>query len=252
MAAFLDVKDMSIAFEDQLVLDRVSFQVQEGDFVCLIGSSGAGKSTLLNGLAGLLPVEEGEVRVQGQTKAPDQVFSYMQQEDLLIPWLSLMDNVTLYQKVQSRAYKRDHPIDQRKLLDLIQLFGLQGYEYALPSELSGGMRQRTAFLRTCMDPAPIMLLDEPFASIDAATRASLQDWLLGIRSQLDKTILMVTHDLDEAIYLADRILILGDQPAHILREVRPEMPQGGRDRTWLYQQGELKADLHNFIRQHSR
>ena len=126
-------------------------------------------------------------------------------------------------------------------------FGLAGYEDAYPSALSGGMRQRAAFLRTALCKSEILLLDEPFGALDVITRGEMQDWLLSMREKMNRTVVLVTHDMDEAIYLSDRILILGGRPSRVVCQLTPETPAEGRSRDWLYGQGELRRRIHREI-----
>lgn len=128
-----------------------------------------------------------------------------------------------------------------------ETFGLKGYEYAYPNELSGGMRQRAAFLRTALCSADILLLDEPFGALDVITRNDMQDWLLKLRKELNRTMLLVTHDIDEALYLADRILILGGSPASICKEITLQRCEKSRE--WLYDQGELKKEIYQLLKE---
>lgn len=238
----LELCDVGIAYNDEWILSDLNLEINEEEFISIVGPSGVGKSTLLHGLAGLLPFDRGHARVYGQVENTSSHFSYMQQDDLLLPWLSIFDNVCLYQKVHMG--KGQAAFDQKEILRSLERFGLGDYAFALPEQLSGGMRQRAAFLRTVQSPASVLLLDEPFAASDAITRASLQDWLMEIRRDLRRTILLVTHDLDEAIYLSDRIIVLGGRPADVRMEVSPDRPFAERDRDWLYKQGALKSELH--------
>ena len=165
----------------------------------------------------------------------------MPQNDLLFPWKTILDNVCLYgtihgQKKQARA----------EALKNFAAFGLDGFESAYPSSLSGGMRQRAAFLRTALCEADILLLDEPFGALDVISRGDMQDWLLSIRERLNRTVLLVTHDTDEAIYLSDRILILGQKPSQIVQELK--ITEKNRSREWLYEQGELRQLIYQTIR----
>lgn len=239
----LHIEGLSAAYDGQPILSDVSFDVEEGAFVSILGPSGCGKSTILNILAGVVTPQSGTITVDGQPlRQPGEHFAYMPQEDLLLPWKTIMDNVCLYgtihkQKTQARE----------KAQALFPVFGLQGYEQAYPDELSGGMRQRAAFLRTALCHADILLLDEPFGALDVITRSDMQDWLATMRSQLGKTTLLVTHDIDEAIYLSDKILILNGRPASIKQEiVLTEQP---RSREWLYAQGALRTDIYKLLRE---
>lgn len=234
----LDVRNLTFSYEEKKILDQLSFFVGEGEFVSLLGPSGGGKSTILKLLTGVLPMEEGEIRVDGEiVRGLSEHFAYMPQNDLLFPWRTILDNVCLYGQIHgSLAQVRSEA--QKRFAD----FGLQGYENSYPSALSGGMRQRAAFLRTTLCPADILLLDEPFGALDVITRGEMQDWLLTMRRQLNKTVLLVTHDMDEAIYLSDRILILNQSPARITAEIRIEETE--RNRSWLYGQAALRRQIY--------
>lgn len=238
----LKVEKMSISFEQRQILQEVDFQVQSGEFVALIGPSGCGKSTLLNILAGLLEGESGKVFVDDvEVHGISSHFAYMPQNDLLLPWKTIIDNVCLYGKIHHCVKEA-----KDKALKEFEIFGLKGYEHAYPNELSGGMRQRAAFLRTALCEADILLLDEPFGALDVITRNDMQDWLLNLRKELDRTMILVTHDIEEAIYLADRILVLGDSPAHICEEI--DLRDCIKSREWLYDQGELKKKIYNIMK----
>ena len=239
----LQVEDMAISFNSRRILEHVSFHVEKGEFVALIGPSGCGKSTLLNILAGLLDSEQGtfsvdDVRVQGVSSH----FAYMPQDDLLLPWKNILDNVCLYGRIHGHVKEA-----KKSALQEFETFGLKGYEYAYPNELSGGMRQRAAFLRTALCSADILLLDEPFGALDVITRNDMQDWLLKLRKELNRTMLLVTHDIDEALYLADRILILGGSPASICKEITLQRCEKSRE--WLYDQGELKKEIYQLLKE---
>ena len=239
----LHIDGLSASFDGQPILSNVSFGVEEGEFVSILGPSGCGKSTILNILAGVVTPQSGTITIDGQPlRQPGEHFAYMPQEDLLLPWKTIMDNVCLYGTIhKQKAQARE------KAQALFPVFGLQGYEQAYPDELSGGMRQRAAFLRTALCHADILLLDEPFGALDVITRSDMQDWLATMRSQLGKTTLLVTHDIDEAIYLSDKILILNGRPASIKKEiVLTEQP---RSREWLYAQGALRTDIYKLLRE---
>ncbi len=238
----LEIRDVSIAFADKHILQDVRVQVETGEFVTLIGTSGCGKSTLLNILAGVLTPTKGEIYVNGEPiQGPSSHFAYMPQNDLLLPWKTILDNVTLYAKIH-----HNQKAAKQQALKEFATFGLQGYEHAYPHELSGGMRQRAAFLRTALCTARIMLLDEPFGALDVITRHEMQDWLLQLRKKWNQTTLLVTHDIDEALYLSDRILILGGKPASIIKEINLRHIQKSRE--WLYEQSELRKEIDTVLR----
>ena len=238
----LTVKNLNFAYEDQKVLHDLSFEIQDGEFVSILGPSGCGKSTLLNVLSGILPPQEGQVLIdEAPVKGVDGRFAYMPQNDLLFPWKTILDNVCLYGEIHHR--KKEMREEARAQM---ARFGLKGCENKYPGELSGGMRQRAAFLRTTLCEAGIYLLDEPFGALDVITRSDMQEWLKDLCTKLKKTILLVTHDTDEAIYLSDRILILGAPGEGIRREIA--IKEENRTREWLYEQGILRAEIHRIIK----
>ena len=205
-----------------MVIERLSMQANAGEFVAIIGPSGSGKSTLFNIIAGLETPDSGAVIIDGAdvTGRRGQV-AYMPQRDALLPWRSVIENAVLATIVQ----RGDVTAATREARALLDDFGLTGWGDARPAMLSGGMRQRAALLRTVLWHRPIMLLDEPFGALDALTRAQLQQWLLGLWHRLDRTILLVTHDIDEALLLADRVYALTPRPAQIALEVAVDLPR---------------------------
>lgn len=234
----LAVEKLEAGYQGKTVVKDISFTVEKGEFISLIGPSGCGKSTVLKVLAGLLEPMAGTIKVDDEAlRKGNSHFSYMPQNDLLLDWYDILDNVCLYGKIHGKLQEAR----QQALADLKE-FGLAGYEHAFPAQLSGGMRQRAAFLRTALCDSDILLLDEPFGALDVITREDMQDWLNRMRQRLDRTTLLVTHDIDEAIYLSDRILILGQRPASITRIVDVRHPH--KDRAWLYAQGGLRAAIH--------
>lgn len=237
----LSVDKLSFSYSDKNILRELSFKVKDGEFVSILGPSGCGKSTLLNVLAGIIRPQGGQILIDGeQSEGMTQKFAYMPQNDLLLPWKTILDNVCLYGEIH-------HKKEEMKAAAKAQMerFGLAGCEDKYPAELSGGMRQRAAFLRTTLCEAEIYLLDEPFGALDVITRGTMQDWLAGLCSSLGKTILLVTHDTDEAIYLSDRILVLGEPGEGIREEIVIE--EKNRSREWLYEQGSLRAKIHRII-----
>lgn len=238
----LEVNGLNFSYTDQNIIRDLSFGVGDGEFVSILGPSGCGKSTLLNILAGNLKPHSGEILVDGR-KVEDisKNFAYMPQNDLLLPWKTILDNVCLYGEIHHRKEEMKGMARQQMVR-----FGLGGCEKKYPGELSGGMRQRAAFLRTTMCQADIYLLDEPFGALDVITRGDMQDWLRELCSNLKKTILLVTHDTDEAIYLSDRILVLGAPGEGIRQEIT--VSETNRTREWLYGQGSLRSEIHKVIK----
>lgn len=237
----LTVNGLTASFDGRKVLDQVGFSVADGEFVSILGPSGCGKSTILNILAGVLKPEGGQVSVDGERiDGISGHFAYMPQNDLLFPWKTILENVCLYGTIHKE--KEQAEAEARKNF---AAFGLAGYEDQYPKSLSGGMRQRAAFLRTALCKADILLLDEPFGALDVISRGEMQDWLLSMRGKLNRTVLLVTHDMDEAIYLSDRILILNGHPSKVTCEIR--ITDRDRSREWLYDQGELRQKLYHEI-----
>ena len=204
------------------VLRDVNFHVEEGEFVSIIGPSGCGKSTLLNIIAGLDSPTSGTVTLHGsQDRQRLGSVGYMQQKDLLMPWRSVMDNAILGLELQGVS-RRDASDRARQHLGS---FGLEGFENAYPHELSGGMRQRAAFLRTVLADQEVFLLDEPFGALDALNRTQIHQWVTGLWESMRKTIILVTHDVDEAILLSDRVYVMTARPGSMKMVQRVDLPR---------------------------
>jgi len=206
-------------------LDRVSLAAAPGQFVTLIGPSGCGKSTLFNIIAGLEEPTAGEIRLGGRVvrRRVGQV-AYMPQKDLLLPWRRVIDNAIIGLQVagMSRTDAR------RRAEPLLRRFGLEGFASAYPWQLSGGMRQRAAFLRTVILDRPAMLLDEPFGALDGLTRTSLQSWLLDVWEEFRTTVIFITHDVAEAVFLSDRVYVMTPRPGRIAALVDIDLPRPRR------------------------
>lgn len=187
---------------EQALITNLNMAIEPGEFVSLIGKSGTGKSTILKLISGLIKQDAGVIELNGQSISLGDI-GYMPQRDLLLPWRTTLENMMLAGEIQKEAKKsKDYARDWLKRV------GLEAYENAYPHQLSGGMRQRVAFLRTLLMDKEVLLLDEPFGALDALTKSDLQTWLLSIWGELDKTILLITHDLEEACLLSDRIILL--------------------------------------------
>ena len=206
----------------QLVLDDIQLTVGEGEFVSIIGPSGCGKSTLLNIVAGLDSPDSGTVTVGGDqgVSALGRV-GYMQQKDLLLPWRTVLDNAILGLELHGVPRRQA----RTRALELTEFFGLKGFENQYPYALSGGMKQRAAFLRTMLMDQEIVLLDEPFGALDALTRVQMQEWLLELWDSLRKTIVLITHDMDEAILLSDRVYVLSQRPGRVTLVLDVDLPR---------------------------
>jgi ABC-type nitrate/sulfonate/bicarbonate transport system ATPase subunit len=205
----LELKNIKKSFDNTKILDKITIEVKEGELVSILGPSGSGKSTIFNIITGITKEDSGEVNVNGD-------ISYMHQKDLLLPWKDILDNVSLplVLKGESKHKARD------KAQKYFEIFGLRGYEKNHPHQLSGGMRQRANFLRTFVNSSDIMLLDEPFGALDSITRYKMQEWLLEVRNSLNITTLFITHDVEEAVFLSDRIYIISEKPSRIKHEFR--------------------------------
>ncbi len=220
------VRDVDKAFhvDGRVVqaLEGVSVEACSEEFVALIGPSGGGKSTLLNIICGLMEPDRGEVILYGQPNEPRLGHvAYMPQRDLLLPWRTVLENVLLGPEVM----RRDMTEAREEALDLMSLFGLEGFEHNYPGTLSGGMRQRAALLRTLLCKQEIVALDEPFGALDALTRWTMRAWLLEVWARFRQTMLFVTHDVEEAIFLSDRIYVLSGRPGRVVKHLRVDLPR---------------------------
>ena len=238
----LAVRDLTVSFpparagrgrgkaRDLQVLDQVSLEVGDGEFVAVLGPSGCGKSTLLRALGGLL---DPRAAMSGHVHVPrdsggNRVTAWMPQRDGLLPWRRALANAM----VGAIAAGVDRERAWARARELFSAFGLAGFESAWPHELSGGMRQRLALLRTCLAERPVLLLDEPFGALDPVTRRRMNTWLAGMRltegtltgAPSGRAVVLVTHDVDEAMMLADRIVVLSDRPGRVVHEVRAAGP----------------------------
>lgn len=222
----LEIQGLNKTFTDggrtvQALVD-VNFAAYPGEFITIIGPSGSGKSTLFNLLTGLTDPDSGTIDIEcGSVQKRAGRVGYMPQRDLLLPWRTVLDNVILGPEIDGRS-KREA---RHRARELMPLFGLEGFEHAFPDALSGGMRQRAALLRTFLTDRDILLLDEPFGALDALTRRELQRWLLDIWQQFQKTILFITHDVEEAVFLADRVLVFSARPGRIVRQLEVTIPR---------------------------
>lgn len=194
------------------VIDKIDLEVQRGELVALIGPSGCGKTTLLHIIAGLIPPDSGRICLNGAPVSDcRRHVAYMQQKDLLLPWRSALTNTLLGPEIAREDLKQA----EARARHLFEEFGLAGFEGVYPAQLSAGMRQRVALIRTLLTQREIVLLDEPFGALDALTRSELHDWLFKAWEHFSQTALFVTHDVEEALKLADRVYILSERPARV-------------------------------------
>ncbi len=235
------LKDGSI-FE---TINNISLHIKKGEFVSIIGPSGCGKSTLFNIISGLENPSRGEILLDGKSIINTKGHvSYMPQKDFLLPWRTILDNVILGMEINGI----DKKLARNMALDHFEIFGLESFEHEYPSSLSGGMRQRAALLRTILLNNEVLLLDEPFGALDEITRMHMQNWLLKIWQKFKHTILFVTHSIDEAIYLSDRVIVFSNRPASIKNQVVIDIPRE-RDPSIITDQKfiELKKELFELL-----
>jgi NitT/TauT family transport system ATP-binding protein len=224
----VSVRGLRHSYGELRTIDGLGLHVPAHSVLGLVGPSGCGKSTLLELVAGLQKPEQGEVALGDGVDPPARLArcAFMPQRDMLLPWLSAIDNAAL--ALRNRGMRRTAARREAGLL--FERFGLAGFEQARPAELSGGMRQRVAFLRTLVAGKPVLALDEPFASLDAITRAEMQEWLAGALAADPRTVVLVTHDVEEALYLCDNVAVLSARPARVVDELNaPEPRAADRD-----------------------
>lgn len=215
----MEVKELSFKYGEKAIFENVSFSFEKGEFISIVGTSGCGKSTLLKVL--------NETYL---TKSNESLFAYMPQDDLLMPWKTVLENACLYGEIHKKDMKE-------KAKSLLHDFGLLGVENSYPKELSGGMKKRVAFLRTVLCEKDFILLDEPFGALDAITKNKMQDWLMKLCQSLDIGVLMVTHDIEEAMYLSDKIYVLKDTLCEIPFE------KSKKTREWVYENMSLRERI---------
>jgi ABC-type nitrate/sulfonate/bicarbonate transport system ATPase subunit len=227
----LVLENVSMTFEADgkpfTALAPVDLAIPAGKFISLIGPSGCGKSTIFNIVAGLQPPTTGRVLIDGEdaTGLIGRV-GYMLQKDLLLPWRTVLDNVALGMEI--RGFKMSEA--RARAMPLLARYGLGGFEHRYPGSLSGGMRQRAALLRTLLVDQDVVLLDEPFGALDAQTKARMQEWLLQLFNDFGRTVVFVTHDVEEAIFLSDEIYVMASRPGRVIEKLPIDLPRP-RDRS---------------------
>jgi ABC-type nitrate/sulfonate/bicarbonate transport system ATPase subunit len=219
----VSISGLGHSYGELQTIERLDLEVREHEVIGLVGPSGCGKSTLLELICGLLEPSAGTIEVGSHSEAAERLAraAYMPQRDLLLPWYSALDNAAL--ALRNRGLGRAE--SRRQAGALFTRFGLAGFESRPPAELSGGMRQRVAFLRTLVSGKPLLALDEPFASLDAITRAEMQGWLAAALRQDPRVVVLVTHDVEEALYLSDRVVVLSPRPARLVAELKGPAPR---------------------------
>ncbi|MFA9378761.1 MAG: ABC transporter ATP-binding protein [Lachnotalea sp.] len=221
----LTVNHITVNYDKIKIIDDVSIELNKGELVCLLGVSGAGKTTLFNVISGLLEPDTGSILLDDQNITGEAgKISYMLQKDLLLPFKTVLDNVALplIIKGEKRRFARE------KASTYFSDFGLEGTQKQYPHQLSGGMRQRAAMLRTYLFSGEVALLDEPFSALDAITKSSMHKWYLDVMEQIKLSTIFITHDIDEAIFLSDRIYILTGKPGKIVKEIKITEPKPRR------------------------
>jgi ABC-type nitrate/sulfonate/bicarbonate transport system ATPase subunit len=215
MNELLQLDNIAKSFGSTVALEPTSLTIDDGSFVAIVGPSGCGKSTLFNVIAGLLQPDSGEVHLANQvvTGTSGHV-GYMLQKDLLMPWRTVEDNITMAARLTRGVTSEDRTEARR----VATQYGLGEFLRHYPHALSGGMRQRVAFMRTLVTRHPLLLLDEPFGALDAQTRLEMQQWLLQVWKQAQRTVLFITHDVDESIFLSDRVLVMSPRPGRIIAD----------------------------------
>ncbi|BCJ93427.1 nitrate ABC transporter ATP-binding protein [Anaerocolumna cellulosilytica] len=221
----LTAKGIHVSFDGNKIIEDISIELKKGEIVCLLGVSGAGKTTLFNVLSGLLIPESGKVELNGEDiTGKAGKLSYMLQKDMLLPFKTILDNVSLPLVIKGVKKKEA----REKASVYFEEFGLEGTQNKYPNQLSGGMRQRAALLRTYLFSDQVALLDEPFSALDTITKGSMHEWYLGVMEQIRLSTLFITHDIDEAILLSDRIYIMTGRPGKITEEleIQEARPRG--------------------------
>lgn len=228
----LEVKNISFTYEGEgILIDNISFSLEKNEFLSIVGSSGCGKSTIIKLIAGIEKADTGNI--SGLSTG------YMPQKDLLLPWRTVLENILLPVELNKKSLAEG----KEKAEEYLKKLNLYEYKDKLPHELSGGMRQRVSFLRTLLTEADILLLDEPFSALDAITKEYLQKWLLDTLKEFNKSIVFITHDINEALYLSDRILVCENKPLKSFKEfIVP------KDKNNIEELAEMKKDILHIIR----
>ncbi|MDE3839139.1 ABC transporter ATP-binding protein [Bacillus methanolicus] len=208
----LIVKEVSKRFGTNEIIRDLSFRVEKEEFVSIIGPSGSGKSTIFHMIGGIITPDEGTIQLENKTiNGTRGEISYMPQTPSLFPWRTVLENTILSQELKGKP-------DKEKAKEMLEKAGLASYLNSYPHELSGGMKQRVSFIRALLSPQSVICLDEPFSALDELTRLKMQKWLLSIWEENRKTVLFVTHNIDEALFLSDRIIVLSNKPAKVKAE----------------------------------
>lgn len=240
----LEINNLSFKYRelDKLILDDLSFSIDKNEFVTIIAPSGTGKSTLFRLILGLLEPSKGNIKIENENNK--NILGYMPQKDCLMPWRTILDNTSIGLELNGYSKKAARKI----ATTYFESFNLQGTEKSYPHELSGGMRQRASFLRAIVNKPSLLLLDEPFSSLDSLTRRKMQEWLLDLCETEKNTVFMITHDIEEALLLSDRILIATQLPYRNLKSINVNINRPRTYETTLTSEFiELKRSILNIL-----
>lgn len=214
--------DVAHSYDSLMVLDHIKFDVYENEFLCLLGPSGCGKTTLANLIAGLLKPSAGSVKLDGEPVNPQKHnISYVFQARSCLPWRTVKDNVRIALEIKGIS----GPVAEKKIADVLQIVGLKGFENYYPNQISGGMKQRVAIARAFSVESDLLILDEPFGSLDAQTRYVMQMEVLKICEKLKRTVIFISNNIEESVFLADRLIVFSSVPAKIIKEIAVKLPK---------------------------
>ncbi|MGB4440200.1 MAG: ABC transporter ATP-binding protein [Sedimentibacter sp.] len=236
----LTANSITVSYEGTNIIENISIELKKGEIVCILGVSGVGKTTLFNVISGLLNPDSGTVELDGRNitgKAGN--VSYMLQKDLLLPYKTILDNVSLPLVIRGERKSKAREITSKYFKE----FGLEGTQKKYPKQLSGGMRQRAALLRTYLFSDQVALLDEPFSALDSITKSSMHEWYLQVMEQIKLSTLLITHDIDEAIILSDRIYVMSGRPGRIKEEIYIEEVKP-RDKNFVVSESFMEYKKH--------
>lgn len=243
--AELVIDQLTKSFDGVEVLKGLSFHIEKDEFVAVLGPSGSGKSTLFHLIGGLYEPDAGTILLDGEKiNGQKGAISYMPQSPSLLPWRTVLDNIVLGAELAGQK-------DREAAIPMMEKAGLKGYEKAYPHQLSGGMKQRAAFIRSLLSPQQLICLDEPFSALDEFTRSEMQKWLLAIWHQNKRSILFVTHNIEEAVFLADRILVLSEKPANVIAEFTVNFPRPRAESITMTEEFlRFKRDIYKVLKKH--
>lgn len=243
----LNIEKLTNTFETTQVLQDINIQIEKGEFVSIVGPSGCGKSTLFRIITNLLKSKyQGSCKIENiDAQNYNKPIAYMAQKDLLLPWRTLIENVAIPLEIQKIPKKNL----KEKITPFLKDFGLDGFEKSYPNQLSGGMKQRAALLRTFLINSELMLLDEPFGALDAITRLKMQELLLEVWRKYNHTVLFITHDIEEAIFLSDRVYVMSARPGKIVKKINIDIPRPRKENdTFTEKFVEYKRTILKYLR----